>query len=150
MLKEFRDFITRGNVMDLAVAVIIGGAFTTIVKSFTTNIIGPIIALVVGKVDLSGIVLTIGDTTFKIGQFLDDIINFIIIAFVIFMLLKGITSLRNTTSKSSEKDEEESLDVALTPTEEYLKDIRNLLAERDSDLPREASKKIEEKIAKED
>ncbi|MCZ2491686.1 large conductance mechanosensitive channel protein MscL [Dellaglioa carnosa] len=150
MLKEFRDFITRGNVMDLAVAVIIGGAFTTIVKSFTTNIIGPIIALVVGKVDLSGIVLTIGDTTFKIGQFLDDIINFIIIAFVIFMLLKGITSLRNATSKSSEKDEEESLDVALTPTEEYLKDIRNLLAERDSDLPREASKKIEEKIAKED
>ncbi|CAM2898486.1 large conductance mechanosensitive channel protein MscL [Dellaglioa algida] len=150
MLKEFRDFITRGNVMDLAVAVIIGGAFTTIVKSFTTNIIGPIIALVVGKVDLSGIVLTIGDTTFKIGQFLDDIINFIIIAFVIFMLLKGITSLRNATSKSSEKDEDESLDVALTPTEEYLKDIRNLLAERDSDLPREASKKIEEKIAKED
>ena len=150
MLKEFRDFITRGNVMDLAVAVIIGGAFTTIVKSFTTNIIGPIIALVVGKVDLSGIVLTIGDTTFKIGQFLDDIINFIIIAFAIFMLLKGITSLRNATSKSSEKDEDESLDVALTPTEEYLKDIRNLLAERDSDLPREASKKIEEKIAKED
>lgn len=150
MLKEFRDFITRGNVMDLAVAVIIGGAFTTIVKSFTTNIIGPIIALVVGKVDLSGIVLTIGDTTFKIGQFLDDIINFIIIAFVIFMLLKGITSLRNATSKSSEKDEDESLDIALTPTEEYLKDIRNLLAERDSDLPREASKKIEEKIAKED
>ncbi|WP_409021944.1 large conductance mechanosensitive channel protein MscL [Dellaglioa sp. P0083] len=149
MLKEFRDFITRGNVMDLAVAVIIGGAFTTIVKSFTTNIIGPIIALVVGKVDLSGIVLTIGDTTFKIGQFLDDVINFIIVAFVIFMLLKGITALRNATSRSNDK-EEESSETTLTPTEEYLKDIRNLLAERDSDLPREASKKIEEKIAKED
>ncbi|MHC9537213.1 large conductance mechanosensitive channel protein MscL [Dellaglioa sp. BT-FLS60] len=148
MLKEFRDFITRGNVMDLAVAVIIGGAFTTIVKSFTTNIISPIIALVVGKVDLSGIVLTIGDTTFKIGQFLDDVINFVIIAFVIFMLLKGITALRNATSKSSQEDE--NLEVSLTPTEEYLKDIRNLLAERNSDLPREASKKIEEKIAKED
>ncbi|MHC9533454.1 large conductance mechanosensitive channel protein MscL [Dellaglioa sp. L3N] len=149
MLKEFRDFITRGNVMDLAVAVIIGGAFTTIVKSFTTNIISPIIALVVGKVDLSGIVLTIGDTTFKIGQFLDDVINFVIIAFVIFMLLKGITALRNATSKSSNQ-EDENLEVTLTPTEEYLKDIRNLLAERNSDLPREASKKIEEKIAKED
>ncbi|MFD1317761.1 large-conductance mechanosensitive channel protein MscL [Loigolactobacillus zhaoyuanensis] len=125
MLKEFRDFLLRGNVMDLAVAVIVGGAFTTIVKSLTTNLINPLLALFVGKVDLSGIVLKLGSAQFKVGSFLNDVINFVIIAFVIFLLLKGITKLRGLAAH-------EVVEEAPLPTkeEEYLKEIRDLLVQQ--------------------
>ncbi|MCL5457348.1 large-conductance mechanosensitive channel protein MscL [Loigolactobacillus coryniformis] len=125
MLKEFREFLLRGNVMDLAVAVIVGGAFTTIVKSLTTNLINPLLALFVGKVDLSGIVLTLGTARFKVGSFLNDVINFVIIAFVIFLLLKGITKLR-------ELGHHETVTEEPVPTKEeaYLKEIRDLLAQQ--------------------
>ncbi|MFD0897181.1 large-conductance mechanosensitive channel protein MscL [Loigolactobacillus binensis] len=125
MLKEFRDFLMRGNVMDLAVAVIVGGAFTTIVKSLTTNLINPLLALFVGKVDLSGIVLTLGTAQFKVGAFLNDVINFIVIAFVIFLLLKGITKLRNLAAH-----ETAAAETPPTKEEEYLKEIRDLLTQQ--------------------
>ncbi|MFC6171703.1 large-conductance mechanosensitive channel protein MscL [Loigolactobacillus jiayinensis] len=125
MLKEFRDFILRGNVMDLAVAVIVGGAFTTIVKSLTTNLINPLLALFVGKVDLSGIVLTLGSAQFKVGSFLNDVINFIIIAFVIFLLLKGLTKLRHLAAHETIEEE-----AVPTKEEEYLKEIRDLLVQQ--------------------
>lgn len=125
MLKEFREFLLRGNVMDLAVAVIVGGAFTTIVKSLTTNLINPLLALFVGKVDLSGIVLTLGTARFKVGSFLNDVINFVIIAFVIFLLLKGITKLRELGHHETVTEE-----PVPTKEEEYLKEIRDLLAQQ--------------------
>jgi len=87
MLKGFRDFILRGNVMDLAVAVIIGGAFSAITKSLVDDIITPLIAAVVGKPDFSNIVFTIGTTPIKVGNFINAIIYFLIIAFVIYFFL---------------------------------------------------------------
>ncbi len=93
MLKEFRDFITRGNMLDLAVGVIIGGAFTALVGSLTTNLINPLLSLFIGKADLSGLSFTILSAKFPIGNFLNDVINFIIMAFVVFLLVKAVNKL---------------------------------------------------------
>ncbi|MEL1206230.1 large conductance mechanosensitive channel protein MscL, partial [Staphylococcus epidermidis] len=87
----------RGNVLDMAVGVILGAALKSIVDSLTKNLINPIISLFVGQVDLSGIALTIPGTkaVFKIGNFLNDVINFLIIAFVVFLIVKGFNKLRD-------------------------------------------------------
>ena len=90
MLKEFKEFISRGNVLDLAVGVIIGSAFTAIVNSLVTNLINPFIGLFLGKIDLSDLQLAIGGTTFKFGVFLNAVINFLIIAFVVFLIVKAV------------------------------------------------------------
>lgn len=87
MIKGFRDFILRGNVMDLAVAVIIGAAFSAITKSLVDDIITPLIAAVVGKPDFSAVVLTINNTPIKVGNFINAILYFLIIAFVIYFFL---------------------------------------------------------------
>ena len=87
MIKGFRDFILRGNVIDLAVAVIIGGAFGAITKSLVEDIITPLIAAVVGKPDFSALVLNINGTPIKYGSFLNAVIYFLIIAFVIYFFL---------------------------------------------------------------
>jgi large conductance mechanosensitive channel len=87
MFKGFRDFILRGNVIDLAVAVIIGAAFSAITKSLVDDIITPLIAAVIGKPDFSAVVLTIHNTPIKVGNFINAIIYFLIIAFVIYFFL---------------------------------------------------------------
>ncbi|HEY6412990.1 MAG TPA: large conductance mechanosensitive channel protein MscL [Edaphobacter sp.] len=87
MIKGFRDFILRGNVIDLAVAVIIGAAFATITKSLVEDIITPLIAAVIGKPDFSYLVCTIHNTPIKYGNFLNAVIYFLIIAFVIYFFL---------------------------------------------------------------
>ena len=87
MLKGFRDFILRGNVVDLAVAVIIGAAFTGIVTALVSDIFNPLIAATVGQPNLSFIVLKIGKGEFKIGDFLDHVISFLIIAFVVYFFI---------------------------------------------------------------
>ena len=90
MLKEFKDFIARGNVVDMAIGIIVGAAFTAIVNSLVNNLINPLIGLFIGKIDLSNLVLTVGDAQFKYGLFLNAVINFLIIAFVVFLLVKFI------------------------------------------------------------
>lgn len=87
MIKGFRDFILRGNVIDLAVAVIIGAAFSAITKSLVEDVITPLIAAVVGKPDFSALVFTLGTTPIKYGSFLTACLNFLIIAFVIYFFL---------------------------------------------------------------
>ena len=87
MIKGFRDFILRGNVIDLAVAVIIGAAFASITKSLVEDIITPLIAAVIGKPDFSYLVLNIEKTPIRYGNFLNAIIYFLIIAFVIYFFL---------------------------------------------------------------
>ena len=87
MLKGFRDFVLRGNVIDLAVAVIIGAAFSAITKSLVDDIITPLIAAVAGKPDFSALVLNIHGTPIKYGNFLNAVIYFLIIAFVIYFFL---------------------------------------------------------------
>ena len=87
MFKGFRDFILRGNVMDLAVAVIIGAAFSAITKSLVEDVITPLIAAVVGKPDFSALVFSLNGTPIKYGSFITAAINFLIIAFVIYFFL---------------------------------------------------------------
>ena len=93
MFKEFRDFIMRGNVLDLAVGVIVGGAFTSVVTSLTKNLINPIISMFAGKTDLSGLYFTLFNAKFKYGNFLNDVINFLIVAFVVFLLVKAVNRI---------------------------------------------------------
>lgn len=107
MIKGFRDFILRGNVMDLAVAVIIGAAFSAITKSLVDDVITPLIAAVVGKPDFSALVFHLNGTPIKYGSFITAAINFLIIAFVIYFflvlpfqkLLARITTPAAVTSK---------------------------------------------------
>lgn len=121
MFSEFKTFIMRGNVLDLAVGVIIGGAFTGLVKSLTNNLISPILTFFTGNTsDLTNLKLVITkELTFKYGAFLNDVINFLITAFVVFILIKVINRLFR-----SNKEKE----VTVNPELEILSDIRDLLA----------------------
>jgi large conductance mechanosensitive channel len=93
MINEFKAFIMRGNVLDLAVAVVIGAAFTAIVTSLVDNLITPLIGLLMGGVDFSGIGFAVGDATFGVGNFINAVINFLIVAFVVFILVKAVNSM---------------------------------------------------------
>jgi large conductance mechanosensitive channel len=94
MLKEFREFAIRGNVMDLAVAVIIGGAFGKIVTSLVNDILTPLIGLLMGGINFADLSITVGNAVVKWGAFVQSIIDFIIIAFVIFLLVRAINRLK--------------------------------------------------------
>jgi len=98
MLKEFKEFVMRGNVLDLAVAVIIGGAFGKIISSLVNDILMPLIGLVLGGIDFSALTFTVGDAVVAWGAFVQAIIDFLIIAFVIFMIIKSA----NATKKKEE------------------------------------------------
>lgn len=129
MIKEFRDFIARGNVMDLAVGIIIGAAFTAIVTSLVNDLINPLIGFIIGGIDFSSyqIVLGEGDSaaTFRYGAFLTAVINFLIIAWVVFLLVKGVNRARDMVPKEKAPDEPRG------PTqEEVLIEIRDLLRDR--------------------
>jgi large conductance mechanosensitive channel len=121
MLNEFKKFAMRGNVIDLAVGVIIGGAFGKIVSSLVADIIMPIIAMIIGKVNVSE--LAYGSV--KYGVFIQSIIDFLIIAFSIFMFIKFL-------SRFKKKEEEVKVVVQIDKKEELLAEIRDLLrAEKD-------------------
>jgi large conductance mechanosensitive channel len=94
MLKEFREFAIRGNVMDLAVAVIIGAAFGKIVTSLVDNVLMPLIGLVMGGVDFSALSFQVGSAVIQWGLFVQSIIDFIIIAFVIFLIVRALNRLK--------------------------------------------------------
>ncbi|MEM6727483.1 MAG: large conductance mechanosensitive channel protein MscL [Pseudomonadota bacterium] len=134
MIKEFRDFIAKGNVMDLAVGIIIGAAFTAIVSSLVGDLINPIIGLIIGGIDFTAWFYALdgneyaslaaaqeaGVGVFAIGSFIQAIINFLIIAFVVFMLVKSVNRLK--------KKEEEKPAEPKGPTEvELLTEIRDAL-----------------------
>lgn len=120
MIKEFKEFILRGNVMALAIAVIIGSAFSNIVTSLTNNIINPLLGLFVGKVDLSFLQLKVGPAVFKVGSFINSIINFLIIALIVFLIMKAINKIAGPVDKKEE---------TISAEEKYLKDIRDILEE---------------------
>jgi large conductance mechanosensitive channel len=94
MLKEFKEFAVKGNIVDLAVAVIIGGAFGKIVTALTDSIIMPIISLLIGKGGMSGIAFTIRGTIFPVGILLQAVIDFILIAWVLFLMIKAMNSMK--------------------------------------------------------
>ncbi len=99
MLEEFRKFIMRGNVLDLAVAVIIGAAFGKIVSSLVGDVIMPLIGLVIGGIDFTGLNVTVGKAVINYGTFIQNIVDFLIIALVIFLLIRGISGLEKMRAK---------------------------------------------------
>lgn len=118
MLKEFKEFAMKGNIVDLAVAVVIGGAFGKIVTALTDSIIMPLISMVLGKASIAELGFTIGKTIFPVGIFLQAIIDFILIAFVLFLIIKTINSL---------KKKEEATPAAPPEDITLLREIRDAL-----------------------
>ncbi len=110
-VSEFKEFIAQGNVMDMAVGIIIGGAFTAIVTALTTNIINPLITLATGGngTNVGGLAFQVTDTVIlDFGAFIGAILNFLIIALVVFCLVKGVNGLKKTIMREEEKEEEAS------------------------------------------
>ncbi|WP_208353941.1 large-conductance mechanosensitive channel protein MscL [Pseudaestuariivita rosea] len=128
MLNEFKQFIARGNVMDMAVGIIMGAAFTAIVTSLVDDLVNPIISLFVGGIDFSGMKIALGEgedaAAFNYGNFINAIIKFVIIAWVVFLLVKGV----NRLSESVKEEEEQKPEEPKGPTqEELLMEIRDTL-----------------------
>jgi large conductance mechanosensitive channel len=96
MLQEFKDFLFRGNIVELAVAFVMGLAFAAVINSLVNNLVTPVIAMVIGKPDFSGLTFTINDAVFRYGAFLTDLIQFVAIAAaVFFFIVKPVTAMMN-------------------------------------------------------
>ena len=105
MLKEFRDFLLRGNIVELAVAFVIGLAFAAVVNSLVNDLIMPIIAMIIGKPDFSDLTFTINDAVFRYGAFLTDVISFVAIAAaVFFFVVKPMDALTKRVRKPTEEE----------------------------------------------
>ncbi len=126
VLHEFRKFISRGNVMDLAVAVIMGSAFTTIVNSIVKDIITPIIGIFLGGIEFSDLAITIGEADIKYGSFIQATINFIIIAAVVFGLVTAINKLQ-AKFLGQQKKKEKAQEKKIKEEVKLLTEIRDLL-----------------------
>lgn len=122
-IKEFKAFAMKGNVIDLAVAVVIGAAFGKIVSSLVTNIITPFIGLLMRGVDFTELSYTVGDAELTYGVFIQSIIDFLIVALVIFMVIKGINKAKGAVEGDKEEEEEKPKE----PSEEVklLREIRD-------------------------
>jgi len=115
LLKEFKEFISKGNVLDMAVGVIVGGAFNTIVQSLVNDIIMPVISLATGKIDFSNLFISLngekyaslaaaqeaGASVFAYGSFIQNILQFLIVAFALFMVIKGINKLQKPAPEAA-------------------------------------------------
>lgn len=123
-IQEFKQFAMKGNVMDMAVGVIIGGAFGKIVSSLVDDVLMPVIGVITGGVDFSDLSIKIGDATVKYGMFIQNIIDFIIIAFCIFLMIKGMNKL------SKKKEEAPAAPPAPSKEEVLLGEIRDILKEK--------------------
>ncbi len=115
---EFKKFISKGNVLDLAVGVIIGGAFSKIITSIVDDIIMPLIGIIIGGINFKDATITVGDAVVKYGNFLQNIIDFLIVAFCIFVFVKLINKLTKKEEKAKEPTKEE---VLLTEIRDLLK-----------------------------
>lgn len=123
MIKEFKTFISRGNVLDLAVGIIIGGAFGKIVSSLVSDIIMPLVGIILGGLDFTNLTLKVNDSVIMYGVFLQNIIDFLVIGFSVFVMIKLI----NKFKKKEEKKEEKPVK---TNEEKLLEEIRDLLKKK--------------------
>ena len=123
---EFKTFIQRGNVMDLAVGVVIGTAFSSIVNSLVNDIIMPLVGVIIGGYDFSGLTIKVKDATINYGMFIQNIINFLIIAFCIFIVVKLMNKLFDKHKKEQEKVEKKE-EVKKSDEVILLEEIRDLL-----------------------
>jgi len=125
MFKDFREFLIRGNLVDLAVAVVIGTAFAVVVKSLVDNIVMPIIAALFGKPDFSALTFTIHSSVFHYGQFLTDLLTFVLVALVVFFfVVKPTAAILRRVSKEKAGTPD--------PSAELLTDIKRLLEEQNT------------------
>ncbi|MBE3639272.1 large-conductance mechanosensitive channel protein MscL [Mangrovicoccus algicola] len=137
LVQEFKAFISRGNVMDMAVGIIVGAAFTGIVSSLVADLINPILGLIVGGIDFTDLAVTFGEgetaATLAYGRFIMAVINFLIIAWVVFLLVKLVNRIKDGLTQKTKDDEPDPADAAElpAPTEtEILAEIRDLLKAR--------------------
>ena len=121
MIKEFKEFITKGNVMTMAVGIIIGSAFTAITTSLVNDIFTPLLGVLIGGINFSGICVTIGDAQIMFGTFIQAVINFLLTAFVLFLMIKAFNKLQRKKEEEPKKAPEPSAE------EKLLTEIRDLL-----------------------
>ena len=126
-IREFKEFISKGNVMTMAVGIIIGGAFTSIITSVVDDIIGPVIGLLCGGMDFSALSIGLGDARIMFGNFIQAVINFLITAIVLFLIIKSFNAMKEKAEKLAKKEKEE--EAAEEPAEEILllREIRDSL-----------------------
>lgn len=129
-VSEFKEFISRGNVLDMAVGVVIGGAFTTIVTALVDNIITPLIGVLVGGLDFTGLSVKVGEATIGYGAFIQAVINFLLISFVIFCVIRSFNKL------AKKKEEEPAAPPAPAEDVVLLREIRDLLANQEKNSER--------------
>ncbi len=128
MIKEFKEFISKGNVMDMAVGIIIGGAFTAIVNALVEFILMPIIGIIGGGKSLADMSVKIGNAAIGYGAFLQAIIDFLLIALVLFFIIKGLNKAKSLAVK---EEEEAPAEPEAVPADiELLTEIRDLLKEK--------------------
>ena len=123
--QEFKVFIERGNVVDLAVGVVVGTAFSKIVTSLVDDILMPIVGAIIGGLDFSNLTIKVGDSLIRYGSFINNVINFLIIAFCIFILVKFINKLTKKKDKKEEKQAKVKSEEVL-----LLEEIRDLLKKK--------------------
>ena len=122
--SEFKTFISRGNVVDMAVGVIIGGAFGKIVTSLVNDVLMPVIGVFLGGLDFSDLSIKVGDATIKYGSFIQTIVDFLIVAFCIFMIVKLFESFKKKKEEETEEAPKKSDEALL------LEEIRDLLKKK--------------------
>ncbi len=142
MLKEFQEFAMRGNVVDMAVGIVIGGAFGTIVKSLVSDVIMPPIGLLLGGIDFSNLFITLkgeaqatleaskaaGNVTVNLGLFLNSVISFVIVAFALFLVIKAMNEARRRLETKAEEEEEAPAEPPRS--EQLLEEIRDALVKK--------------------
>lgn len=129
LVKEFKEFISKGNVLDMAVGVIIGSAFSKIVSSVVNDLMMPIIGIIIGGHDFSNLVLKVGNAEIKYGSLIQNIIDFLIVALCLFIVVKTINKLRQSLERKN-ASEEENKNIKSENTI-LLEEIRDLLKEKD-------------------
>lgn len=125
MFKEFKTFVMRGNVMDLAVGVIIGAAFGKIVTSLVNDVLMPLLGILLGKVNFTDLTIKIGSATVKYGMFIQNIVDFLIVAFCIFLMVKLINKVMKKKDDDKKEEKPEKSDEL-----KALEEIRDLLKKK--------------------
>jgi large conductance mechanosensitive channel len=130
-VKEFKEFISRGNVLDLAVGIVIGIAFTTMVNSFVNDVLNAFVGAIVGKPNFDNLTLTVGDGVIRYGAFLTSVVNFVIVAFALFLVVKAFNAFRRKEEPEPEHTEKDVL--------VEIRDLLRIAVEDESPEPRHAA-----------
>ena len=124
--NEFKEFITRGNVMSMAIGIIIGGAFTAIVNSLVNDVVTPLLGIILGGLDFTGIKITVGSAELMVGNFIQAVIIFLLTALVIFSIMKTLNSFMKKKEEEEAAEEEPEIPADI----QLLTEIRDMLKEK--------------------